>query len=203
MIRSLPPLPGSNCRPGSSDIAANALRLTSGSAISSSSDTVPPTSAEVRSISGAAPETVIDSSMPPTERTTSRSMRPPDAEREVRPLVGGEARQLRGDREGARQQLRREVAAVARAVTDLAERAGVLVGDEYGDSRQGAALGVGDPASKFRPALLREGRRCRRCRHANQHGDRQKRGSPQTGVGGLRRDRRVGEGCWQRGWPRN
>ena len=22
-------------------------------------------------------------------------------------------------------------------------------------------------------------------------------GSPQTGVGGLRRDRRVGEGCWQ------
>ena len=28
-------------------------------------------------------------------------------------------------------------------------------------------------------------------------------GSPQTGVGGLRRDRRVGEGCWQRGWPRN
>ena len=25
----------------------------------------------------------------------------------------------------------------------------------------------------------------------------------QTGVGGLRRDRRVGEGCWQRGWPRN
>ena len=28
-------------------------------------------------------------------------------------------------------------------------------------------------------------------------------GSPQTGVGRLRRDRRVGEGCWQRGWPRN
>ena len=25
----------------------------------------------------------------------------------------------------------------------------------------------------------------------------QKKGSPQTGVGGLRRDRRVGEGCWQ------
>ena len=24
-----------------------------------------------------------------------------------------------------------------------------------------------------------------------------KSGSPQTGVGGLRRDRRVGEGCWQ------
>ncbi len=28
-------------------------------------------------------------------------------------------------------------------------------------------------------------------------------GSPQTGVGRLRRDRRVGEGCWQRGRPRN
>ena len=82
-IRSLPPLDGSNCRPGSSDIAANALRLTSGSAISSSSDTVPPTSAEVRSISGAAPETVIVSSMPPTERTTSRSM--------VRPTPSGKS----------------------------------------------------------------------------------------------------------------
>ncbi len=28
-------------------------------------------------------------------------------------------------------------------------------------------------------------------------GERMKSGSPQTGVGGLRRDRRVGEGCWQ------
>ena len=33
--------------------------------------------------------------------------------------------------------------------------------------------------------------------------DTKKKGSPQTGVGRLRRDRRVGEGCWQRGWPRN
>ena len=28
-------------------------------------------------------------------------------------------------------------------------------------------------------------------------GELNKVGSPQTGVGGLRRDRRVGEGCWQ------
>ena len=74
MIVSLPDeLDGWNCMPGSSEIAANALRLTSGSSTSSSDDTVPPTSAEVRSTSGAEPETVIDSSMPPTVRTTSRS----------------------------------------------------------------------------------------------------------------------------------
>ena len=73
MIPSLPcELDGRNWMPGSSEIAANALRLTSGMSTSSASSRVPPTSAEVRSTSGACPETVTVSSRAPTPRTMSR-----------------------------------------------------------------------------------------------------------------------------------
>ena len=58
--------------PGSSEIAANALRLTSGISTSSALSMAPPTSAEVRSTSGACPETVTVSSRAPTPRTMSR-----------------------------------------------------------------------------------------------------------------------------------
>ena len=54
--------------PGSSEIAANALRFCSGISTSSWLSRVPPTSAEVRSTSGACPETVTVSSSAPTPR---------------------------------------------------------------------------------------------------------------------------------------
>ena len=73
MIPSLPcELDGMNWMPGSREIAANALRFTSGMSISSALSSVPPTSAEVRSTSGACPETVTVSSRAPTPRTISR-----------------------------------------------------------------------------------------------------------------------------------
>ena len=73
MIVSLPEdSDGRNWIPGSSEIAANALRFCSGISISSALSRVPPTSAEVRSTSGACPETVTVSSRAPTPRTMSR-----------------------------------------------------------------------------------------------------------------------------------
>ena len=58
--------------PGSSEIAANALRFCSGISVRSWLSSVPPTSAEVRSTSGACPETVTVSSRAPTPRMMSR-----------------------------------------------------------------------------------------------------------------------------------
>ncbi|MXW34481.1 MAG: hypothetical protein F4Z60_02365 [Chloroflexi bacterium] len=62
---------GRNWIPGSSEIAANALRFCSGISVSSPLSRVPPTSAEVRSTSGACPETVTVSSRAPTPRMMS------------------------------------------------------------------------------------------------------------------------------------
>ena len=89
IIVSLPRLDeGRNWMPGRSATAAKALRLPVGSSVSSRVDTVPPTSAEVRSTSGASPETVIVSSSAPICMTMSRSrVRPTPMAKSVRSKV--------------------------------------------------------------------------------------------------------------------
>ena len=89
-------------------------------------------------------------------------------------LERGEARQGHRDREGPRQQLGREVAAVT-AGDHLAERPVGLVLDEDGHPRQGTSRLVRDPSSKLGATLLCQGRRRR---HADERGDGQECSKP-------------------------